>query len=96
MSMRKNIGSNQQSLFGPGPGVQNNIKSGFNHFGDLFSEFTKHIAPTYHHERPERSILMRLYTMHNAQGSTFADMHHVFLPLFHCSINGNGRPQNNH
>eukprot|EP00095_Tigriopus_kingsejongensis_P007871 snap_masked-scaffold127_size327531-processed-gene-1.2 protein:Tk07871 transcript:snap_masked-scaffold127_size327531-processed-gene-1.2-mRNA-1 annotation:"hypothetical protein DAPPUDRAFT_312162" len=57
--------SAQQPLFSPG--TPNNIKSGFNHLNDIFSEFTKHIAPSYHHERPERSIQMRLYTMHKGQ-----------------------------
>ena len=33
-------------------------------FSDLFSEFTKHISPAFNHERPERSVQMRLYTMH--------------------------------
>ena len=58
-----------QPLFGPGGdrGSSHKFKNGFNHFGDLFSEFTKHIAPAFNHERPERSVQMRLYTMHKGQ-----------------------------
>ena len=26
------------------------------HIGDIFSIFSKHIAPSYHHDRPERSV----------------------------------------
>ena len=32
-----------------------------------FSEFTRHISPAFNHERPERSVQMRLYTMHKGQ-----------------------------
>ena len=31
------------------------------------SEFTRHISPAFNHERPERSVQMRLYTMHKGQ-----------------------------
>ena len=65
------------------PGAPNNIKSGFNHLNDLFSEFTKHIAPSYHHERPERSIQMRLYTMHKGQHLLIFIM---FLCLFFIAL----------
>jgi len=34
-------------------------RNGFNHFSDVFSQFTKHIAPAFNHERPERSVQMR-------------------------------------
>ena len=30
---------------------------------DLFSSFTRHISPAFNHERPDRSVQMRLYTM---------------------------------
>ena len=33
----------------------------------IFSEFTRHISPAFNHERPERSVQMRLYTMHKGQ-----------------------------
>ena len=32
-----------------------------------YSEFTRHISPAFNHERPERSVQMRLYTMHKGQ-----------------------------
>ena len=32
-----------------------------------FSEFSRHISPAFNHERPERSVQMRLYTMHKGQ-----------------------------
>ena len=35
------------------------LRNGFNHFSDVFSQFTKHIAPAFNHERPERSVQMR-------------------------------------
>lgn len=61
-----------QPLFGPGGqghhgSSRNRVREGFNHFSDLFSEFTKHISPAFNHERPERSVQMRLYTMHKGQ-----------------------------
>ncbi|XP_043219290.1 transmembrane protein 181-like [Amphibalanus amphitrite] len=35
--------------------------------GDLFSHFSRHLAPAYHHDRCERSLQMRLYTMHKRE-----------------------------
>ncbi|XP_066968307.1 transmembrane protein 181 [Macrobrachium rosenbergii] len=37
------------------------------HVCDIFSEFSKFIAPAYHHDRCERSVQMRLYTMHKRE-----------------------------
>ncbi|CAL4158628.1 unnamed protein product, partial [Meganyctiphanes norvegica] len=37
------------------------------HVCDYFSEFSKYIAPAYHHDRCERSVQMRLYTMHKRE-----------------------------
>ena len=45
----------------PGNRLTRTSSSGFS---DLFSEFTRHISPAFNHERPERSVQMRLYTMH--------------------------------
>ena len=39
----------------------------FDNWKLLFSEFTRHISPAFNHERPERSVQMRLYTMHKGQ-----------------------------
>ncbi|XP_034244090.1 transmembrane protein 181 [Thrips palmi] len=36
-------------------------------FSDYFSEFNRYIAPAYHHDRCERSVQMRLYTMHKRE-----------------------------
>ena len=68
---------------GSGGGGQDSIRSGFNHFSDIFSEFTRHIAPTYHHERPERSIQMRMYTMHKGQ---YLLIFIMFLCLFFIAL----------
>ena len=68
---------------GGGSGGREAVRSGFNHFSDIFSEFTRHIAPTYHHERPERSIQMRLYTMHKGQ---YLLMFIMFLCLFFIAL----------
>lgn len=43
------------------------MKSALSQFSDLFSEFGKYIAPTYYHDRCERSVQMRLYTMHKRE-----------------------------
>ncbi|KAG8194655.1 hypothetical protein JTE90_003127 [Oedothorax gibbosus] len=43
------------------------IRSALSQFGDIFSEFGKNIAPTYYHDRCERSVQMRLYTMHKRE-----------------------------
>ncbi|XP_069190431.1 transmembrane protein 181 isoform X4 [Procambarus clarkii] len=37
------------------------------HITDVFSEFSRFIAPAYHHDRCERSVQMRLYTMHKRE-----------------------------
>ncbi|XP_052873157.1 transmembrane protein 181 isoform X1 [Anopheles cruzii] len=47
-------------------------------FSDLFSEFNKYIAPAYHHDRCERSVHMRLYSMNKREFAT------VFLAFFAC------------
>ncbi len=37
-----------------GGSLSDSVRTGFNHVNDIFSQFTKHISPSYHHERPER------------------------------------------
>ena len=37
-------------------GLHGGINGCLGHIGDIFSIFSKHIAPTYHHDRPERSV----------------------------------------
>ncbi|XP_064473067.1 transmembrane protein 181-like [Ornithodoros turicata] len=50
----------------------------FSHFGFLFSKFGKYIAPAYYHDRCERSVQMRLYTMHKREFVV------VFAVFFAC------------
>ena len=38
---------------------------------DLFSSFTRHISPAFNHERPDRSVQMRLYTMQKGKWNQF-------------------------
>ncbi|XP_037083705.1 transmembrane protein 181-like [Pollicipes pollicipes] len=40
------------------------VRGLFAHFSDLFSQFSRHLAPAYHHDRCERSLQMRLYSLH--------------------------------
>ncbi|XP_046655342.1 transmembrane protein 181-like [Daphnia pulicaria] len=47
-------------------------------FCDLCSEFSRFIAPAYHHDRCERSVQMRLYSMHKREFGL------VFLAFFAC------------
>ncbi|GAB6032821.1 hypothetical protein CHUAL_012023 [Chamberlinius hualienensis] len=55
------------------------MKSSLSQFSDLFSEFSKYIAPAYHHDSCERSVQMRLYTMHKRE---FFLVFIVFLACF--------------
>ncbi|CAN8018046.1 unnamed protein product [Ixodes persulcatus] len=48
------------------------------HFGFFFSQFGRFIAPAYYHDRCERSVQMRLYTMHKREFVV------VFLVFFAC------------
>ncbi|XP_077297204.1 transmembrane protein 181 [Arctopsyche grandis] len=54
------------------------IRSALSQFSDLFSEFNKYIAPAYHHDRCERSVQMRLYSMHKGEFVM------VFIAFFAC------------
>nr|CAG4643098.1 EOG090X03I5 [Ilyocryptus agilis] len=45
---------------------------------DFCSEFSRYIAPAYHHDRCERSVQMRLYSMHKREFGL------VFLAFFAC------------
>uniref|UniRef100_T1J7Y3 17S U2 SnRNP complex component HTATSF1 n=1 Tax=Strigamia maritima TaxID=126957 RepID=T1J7Y3_STRMM len=53
------------------------------HFSDLFSEFSKYIAPAYHHDRCERSVQMRLYTIHKRE---FVLLMAVFLACLGVAV----------
>nr|CAG4649198.1 EOG090X03I5 [Scapholeberis mucronata]SVE93522.1 EOG090X03I5 [Scapholeberis mucronata] len=53
-------------------------RSQMSQFCDFCSEFSRFIAPAYHHDRCERSVQMRLYTMHKREFGL------VFLAFFAC------------
>ena len=55
----------------------------WNVLSDLMSQFGRYIAPIYRHERPERSIQMRLYTMQKGQHLL---MFIMFLCLFFIAL----------
>ncbi len=78
----------QDALFegssGDSVSTDRSVVGGLGHsLNDLFSHFTKHIAPTYHHERPERSVQMRLYTMQKGQ---FVLSFIMFVCLFFIAL----------
>ncbi|KAL9695920.1 hypothetical protein quinque_015205 [Culex quinquefasciatus] len=54
------------------------LRNSLSQFSDLFSEFNKYIAPAYHHDRCERSVHMRLYSMNKREFVV------VFLAFFAC------------
>ncbi|RZF38143.1 hypothetical protein LSTR_LSTR005504 [Laodelphax striatellus] len=51
----------------PSGGCLMRIRNALSQFSDLFSEFNRYIAPAYHHDRCERSVQMRLYSMHKRE-----------------------------
>ncbi|XP_014262510.1 transmembrane protein 181 isoform X1 [Cimex lectularius] len=51
----------------PNGGLMLKVRNALSQFSDLFSEFNKYIAPAYHHDRCERSVQMRLYSMHKRE-----------------------------
>ncbi|XP_060526365.1 transmembrane protein 181 [Cylas formicarius] len=51
----------------PAGGWSAKIRNALSQFSDIFSEFDKYIAPAYHHDRCERSVQMRLYSMHKRE-----------------------------
>ncbi|KAF7987180.1 hypothetical protein HCN44_004040 [Aphidius gifuensis] len=62
----------------PSGGWNLRIRNTLAQFSDLFSEFNKYIAPAYHHDRCERSVPMRLYSMHKRE------FFMVFVGFFAC------------
>lgn len=59
------------------------IRNSLAQFSDLFSEFNKYIAPAPQHDRCERSVQMRLYTMHKRE---FVLVFMAFFAAFSLSI----------
>lgn len=62
----------------PSGGLLLRLKSSLSQFSDLFSDFSRYISPAYHHDRCERSVHMRLYSMHKREFVM------VFLGFFTC------------
>ncbi|XP_063533454.1 transmembrane protein 181 [Cydia strobilella] len=62
----------------PAGGWNYKIRNTLSQFSDLFSEFNKYIAPAYHHDRCERSVQMRIYSMHKGEFVM------VFIAFFAC------------
>ncbi|XP_008552936.1 transmembrane protein 181 isoform X1 [Microplitis demolitor] len=85
LNKRKNILPNIKMESGlgysyhlPSGGWSSKIRNTLTQFSDLFSEFNKYIAPAYHHDRCERSVPMRLYSMHKREFVM------VFVAFFAC------------
>lgn len=51
----------------PKGGLLLRIRNSLAQFSDLFSEFNKYISPAPQHDRCERSVQMRLYSMHKRE-----------------------------
>lgn len=62
----------------PSAGWNLRVRNVLSQFSDLFSEFNKYIAPAYHHDRCERSVQMRLYSMHKREFVM------IFVGFFAC------------
>ncbi|GLV41173.1 uncharacterized protein CBL_04697 [Carabus blaptoides fortunei] len=62
----------------PTAGWSLRIRNALTQFSDLFSEFNRYIAPAYYHDRCERSVQMRLYSMHKREFVM------VFIAFFIC------------
>lgn len=62
----------------PSGGLLLRLKNSLSQFSDLFSEFNKYISPAFFHDRCERSVHMRMYSMHKREFVM------VFLGFFTC------------
>ncbi|XP_011499430.1 PREDICTED: transmembrane protein 181 [Ceratosolen solmsi marchali] len=51
----------------PSGGWNFKVRNALSQCSDIFSEFNKYLAPAYHHDRCERSVSMRLYSMHKRE-----------------------------
>ncbi|CAB3260798.1 unnamed protein product [Arctia plantaginis] len=67
----------------PTGGWNYKIRNTLTQFSDLFSEFNKYIAPAYHHDRCERSVPMRIYSMHKGE---FVMVFIAFFALFGLGV----------
>ncbi|XP_014213991.1 transmembrane protein 181 [Copidosoma floridanum] len=62
-----NLGYSYQLPSGRTSGWNFKLRNALSQCSDVFSEFNKYIAPAYHHDRCERSVNMRLYSMHKRE-----------------------------
>ncbi|KAJ8315170.1 hypothetical protein KUTeg_007320 [Tegillarca granosa] len=60
------------------PSWTTNVRGFLSQFSDIFSAFTNYIAPSYKHDRCERSVQMRLYALNKRQFVL------VFVAFFIC------------
>ncbi|XP_026737025.1 transmembrane protein 181 [Trichoplusia ni] len=67
----------------PSGGWNYKIRNTLSQFSDLFSDFNKYIAPAYHHDRCERSVPMRMYSMHKGE---FVMVFIAFLACFGLGV----------
>lgn len=67
----------------PKGGLLLRVRNSLAQFCDLFSEFNRYIAPAPQHDRCERSVSMRLYTMHKRE---FVIVFMAFLAAFGLGI----------
>lgn len=65
------------------PAWSNNARAFLSQFSDVFSAFARYISPTYHHDRCERSVQMRLYALSKRQ---FVMVYIVFFICFGISV----------
>ncbi|XP_022290113.2 transmembrane protein 181-like isoform X1 [Crassostrea virginica] len=65
------------------PAWSNNVRAFLSQFSDVFSAFARYISPTYHHDRCERSVQMRLYALSKRQ---FVMVYIVFFICFGISV----------
>ncbi|XP_069103871.1 transmembrane protein 181-like isoform X1 [Argopecten irradians] len=60
------------------PSWTDNARAFLSQFSDVFSAFSKYISPSYYHDRCERSVQMRLYSLSKRQFVS------VFVIFFFC------------
>ncbi|XP_062606630.1 transmembrane protein 181-like, partial [Saccostrea cucullata] len=61
----------------------NNVRAFLSQFSDVFSAFARYISPSYHHDRCERSVQMRLYALSKRQ---FVMVYIIFFVCFGISV----------
>ena len=77
------LGQEDLEVAGGEQGKQTPTGPGLEVLADVFSSFTRHLAPGPGHERPERCVQMRLYTM---QKRHFLVAFTTFAALFLVSV----------